>query len=164
MLNEQVLRVKKPTNHALKNASSRVEKPTNQALKTQVHELKNRQTRHYRTQVYELKNRQTRHYRTQVYELKNRQTRHYRTQVYELNTAFLLTTFTPSTTQTATKPLPLIRKHVSRQAHPLLRRAVVNRLLSPRFLSHPLLSEGLGEAFICQFLSFSLSHLRPFAF
>ena len=134
MLNEQVLRVKKPTNHALKNASSRVEKPTNQALKTQVHELKNRQTRHYRTQVY------------------------------ELNTAFLLTTFTPSTTQTATKPLPLIRKHVSRQAHPLLRRAVVNRLLSPRFLSHPLLSEGLGEAFICQFLSFSLSHLRPFAF
>ena len=149
MLNEQVLRVKKPTNHALKNASSRVEKPTNQALKTQVHELKNRQTRHYRTQVYELKNRQTRHYRTQV---------------YELNTAFLLTTFTPSTTQTATKPLPLIRKHVSRQAHPLLRRAVVNRLLSPRFLSHPLLSEGLGEAFICQFLSFSLSHLRPFAF
>ena len=116
MLNEQVLRVKKPTNHALKNASSRVEKPTNQALKTQVHELKNRQTRHYRTQVY------------------------------ELNTAFLLTTFTPSTTQTATKPLPLIRKHVSRQAHPLLRRAVVNRLLSPRFLSHPLLSEGLGEA------------------
>ena len=149
MLNEQVLRVKKPTNHALKNASSRVEKPTNQALKTQVHELKNRQTRHYRTQVYELKNRQTRHYRTQV---------------YELNTAFLLTTFTPSTTQTATKPLPLIRKHVSRQAHPLLRRAVVNRLLSPRFLSHPLLSEGLGEAFFCQFLSSSLSHLRPFAF
>ena len=134
MLNEQVLRVKKPTNHALKNASSRVEKPTNQALKTQVHELKNRQTRHYRTQVY------------------------------ELNTAFLLTTFTPSTTQTATKPLPLIRKHVSRQAHPLLRRAVVNRLLSPRFLSHPLLSEGLGEAFFCQFLSSSLSHLRPFTF
>ena len=149
MLNEQVLRVKKPTNQALKNTSLRVGKPTNQALKTQVHELKNRQTRHYRTQVYELKNRQTRHYRTQV---------------YELNTAFLLTTFTPSTTQTATKPLPLIRKHVSRQAHPLLRRAVVNRLLSPRFLSHPLLSEGLGEAFICQFLSFSLSHLRPFAF
>ena len=71
MLNEQVLRVKKPTNHALKNASLRVEKPTNQA------------------------------FRTQVYELKNRQTRHYRTQVYELNTAFLLTTFTPSTTQTA---------------------------------------------------------------
>ena len=50
-----------------------------------------------------------------------------KTQVYELNTAFLLTTFTPSTTQTVLKPLPLIRKHVSRQAHPL-----------------PL--EGLGEA------------------
>ena len=155
MLNEQVLRVKKPTNHALKNASSRVEKPTNQALKTQVHELKNRQTRHYRTQVYELKNRQTRHYRTQV---------------YELNTAFLLTTFTPSTTQTATKPLPLIRKHVSRQAHPLLRRAVVNRLLSPRFLSHPLLSEGLGEAFFVNFFpphfpiyALSPSKRRPFA-
>ena len=140
MLNEQVLRVKKPTNHALKNASSRVEKPTNQALKTQVHELKNRQTRHYRTQVY------------------------------ELNTAFLLTTFTPSTTQTATKPLPLIRKHVSRQAHPLLRRAVVNRLLSPRFLSHPLLSEGLGEAFFVNFFpphfpiyALSPSKRRPFA-
>ena len=95
MLNKQVLRVEKSTNHALK---------------------------------------------TQVYELKSRQTMHYRTQVYELNTAFLLTTSVPSTTQTAPKPLPLIRKHVSRQAHPLLRRAVVNRLLSPRFLSHPLLS------------------------
>ena len=81
----------------------------------------------------------------QVLRVGNRQTMHYRTHFYELNTAFLLTTFTPSTTQTATKPLPLNRKHVSRQAHPLLRRAVVNRLLSPRFLSHPLFIFAVKE-------------------
>ena len=87
-----------------------------------------------------------------------------KTQVHELNTPFFLTTSVPSTTQTAPKPLPLIRKHVSRQAHPLLRRAVVNRLLSPPF---PLTSPPFGGAwggFFCQFLSFFLSHLRPFAF
>ena len=100
----------------------------------------------------------------QVLRVKKTTNQALKTQVHELNTPFFLTTSVPSTTQTATKPLPLIRKHVSRQAHPLLRRAVVNRLLSPRFLSHPLLSEGLGEAFICQFLSFLLFNLRPFAF
>ncbi len=86
-----------------------------------------------------------------------------KTQVYELNIPFSLTISVPSTTQTAPKPLPLIRKHVSRQAHPLLRRAVVNRLLSPRFLSHPLLSEGLGEAFFVNFFpsSFPIYALLP---
>ena len=84
----------------------------------------------------------------QVLRVKKPTNRALKTQVYELNTPFPLTTSVPSTTQTTPKPLPLIRKHVSRQAHPLLRRAVVNRLLSPRFLSHPLLSEGLGEAFL----------------
>jgi len=84
----------------------------------------------------------------QVLRVKKTTNQALKTQVHELNTPFFLTTSVPSTTQTAPKPLPLIRKHVSRQAHPLLRRAVVNRLLSPRFLSHPLLSEGLGEAFL----------------
>ena len=92
----------------------------------------------------------------QVLRVKKPTNRALKTQVYELNTPFSLTISVPSTTQTAPKPLPLIRKHVSRQAHPLLRRAVVNRLLSPRFLSHPLLSEGLGEAFL------SISFLLPF--
>ena len=108
MLNNQVLRVEKSTNHALK---------------------------------------------TQVYELKSRQTMHYRTQVYELNTAFLLTTSVPSTTQTAPKPLPLIRKHVSRQAHPLpwtgLGRPPLRTCSPPSLPPFPLTSpppEGLGEA------------------
>ena len=108
MLNKQVLRVEKSTNHALK---------------------------------------------TQVYELKSRQTMHYRTQVYELNTAFLLTTSVPSTTQTAPKPLPLIRKHVSRQAHPLpwtgLGRPPLRTCSPPSLPPFPLTSpppEGLGEA------------------
>ena len=171
MLNKQVLRVGKTDKPCIQNTSLRVEKPTNQA---------------FRTQVYELKNQQTRHYRTQVYELKNWQTRHYRTQVYELNTPFLLTTSVPSTTQTALKPLPLNRKHVSRQAHPLLWRGLGRlplRTCSPFSIPlFPLTSpplEGLGEApslwflgsllwcvlfVFCQFLSFSLSHLRPFAF
>ena len=75
----------------------------------------------------------------QVLRVKKTTNQALKTQVHELNTPFFLTTSVPSTTQTTPKPLPLIRKHVSRQAHPLLRRAVVNRLLSPRFLSHPLL-------------------------
>ena len=134
MLNKQVLRVEKPTNRALKTQVYELEKPTNQALKTQV---------------------------------------------YELNTAFLLTTSVPSTIQTALKPLPLNRKHVSRQVHPLLRRGLGRpplRTCSP--FSIPLFpltsppSEGLGEAVslwclffvLCQFLSFLLFNLHPFAF
>ena len=118
MLNKQVLRIEKPLGYMLNEQVLRVKKPTNQALK-------NASLRVEKPTNQALK-----------------------TQVHELNTPFFLTTSVPSTTQTAPKPLPLIRKHVSRQAHPLLRRAVVNRLLSPRFLSHPLLSEGLGEAFL----------------
>ena len=110
MLNKQVLRIEKPLGYMLNEQVLRVKKPTNQALK-------NASLRVEKPTNQALK-----------------------TQVHELNTPFFLTTSVPSTTQTAPKPLPLIRKHVSRQAHPLLRRAVVNRLLSPRFLSHPLLS------------------------
>ena len=97
MLNKQVLRIEKPLGYMLNEQVLRVKKPTNQALK-------NASLRVEKPTNQALK-----------------------TQVHELNTAFLLTTFTPSTTQTAPKPLPLNRKHVSRQAHPL-----------------PL--EGLGEA------------------
>ena len=123
MLNEQVLRIEKPLGYMLNKQVLRVKKPTNHALKTQ------------------------------VYELKSRQTMHYRTQVYELNTAFLLTTSVPSTTQTAPKPLPLIRKHVSRQAHPLpwtgLGRPPLRTCSPPSLPPFPLTSppsEGLGEA------------------
>ena len=77
----------------------------------------------------------------------------FRTQVYELNTPFLLTTSVPSTTQTAPKPLPLIRKHVSRQAHPLpwtgLGRPPLRTCSPPSLPPFPLTSpppEGLGEA------------------
>ena len=133
MLNKQVLRVKKPTNQALK---------------------------------------------TQVYELKNRQTRHYRTQVYELNTTFLLTTSVPSTTQTALKPLPLNRKHVSRQAHPLPWRDLgrlplwtCSSLLYPTVSSHiPSFRRGLGRLLFVKFFPFCFpiyallpSKRRPFA-
>ena len=104
-------------------------------------------------QVLRVKKQTNQAFRTQVYELKSRQTMHYRTQVYELNTAFLLTTSVPSTTQTAPKPLPLIRKHVSRQAHPLpwtgLGRPPLRTCSPPSLPPFPLTSpppEGLGEA------------------
>ena len=61
-----------------------------------------------------------------------------KTQVYELNTPFLLTTSVPSTPQTALKPLPLNRKHVSRQAHPLLRLPKVKSKDFPRKVYIPL--------------------------
>ena len=89
----------------------------------------------------------------QVLRVKKPANQAFRTQVYELNTPFLLTTSVPSTTQTALKPLPLNRKHVSRQAHPLLWRGLGRlplRTCSP--FSIPLFpltsppSEGLGEA------------------
>ena len=156
MLNKQVLRVEKPTNQTLQNLSLRVEKPTNQA------------------------------FRTQVLRVKKQTNQAFRTQVYELNTPFLLTTSVPSTTQTALNPLPLNRKHVSRQAHPLPWRDLGGFLSG---LAHPFSiplfpltsppSEGLGEAsslwflgsllwcvlfVFCQFLSFLLFNLRPFAF
>ena len=118
MLNKQVLRVGKTLGYMRNKQVLRIEKPLGYMLNKQVLRVK-KSTNHA-----------------------------LKTQVYELNTAFLLTTFTPSTTQTAPKPLPLNRKHVSRQAHPLLRRVVVNRLLSPRFLSHPLLRRGLGRLFL----------------
>ena len=97
MLNKQVLRVGKTLGYMRNKQVLRIEKPLGYMLNKQVLRVK-KSTNHA-----------------------------LKTQVYELNTAFLLTTFTPSTTQTAPKPLPLNRKHVSRQAHPL-----------------PL--EGLGEA------------------
>ena len=89
----------------------------------------------------------------QVLRVKKTTNQALKTQVHELNTPFFLTTSVPSTTQTAPKPLPLIRKHVSRQAHPLLWRGLGRlplRTCSP--FSIPLFpltsppSEGLGEA------------------
>ena len=140
MLNKQVLRIEKPLGYMLNEQVLRVKKPTNQALK-------NASLRVEKPTNQALK-----------------------TQVHELNTPFFLTTSVPSTTQTAPKPLPLIRKHVSRQAHPLLRRAVVNRLLSHCFLSHPLLRRGLGSPLFVNFFPSSFpiyallpSKRRPFA-
>ena len=83
----------------------------------------------------------------------------FRTQVYELNTPFLLTTSVPSTTQTALKPLPLNRKHVSRQAHPLLRRGLgrlplwtCSSLLYPTVSSHiPSFGGAWGGSFFLVF-------------
>ena len=97
MLNKQVLRIEKPLGCMLNKQVLRVKKPLGYMLINQVLRVKKPTNHALKTQVYELKK------------------------------PFLLTTFTPSTTQTVLKPLPLIRKHVSRQAHPL-----------------PL--EGLGEA------------------
>ena len=156
MLNKQVLRVGKTLGYMRNKQVLRIEKPLGYMLNKQVLRVK-KSTNHA-----------------------------LKTQVYELNTAFLLTTFTPSTTQTAPKPLPLNRKHVSRQAHPLLRRGLGRlplRTCSPFSIPpYPLTSppsEGLGEApslwflgsllwcvlfVFCQLLSFFLSHLRPFAF
>ena len=140
MLNKQVLRIEKPLGYMLNKQVLRVGKPTN-------HALKNTSLRVEKPTNQALK-----------------------TQVHELNTPFFLTTSVPSTTQTAPKPLPLIRKHVSRQAHPLLRRAVVNRLLSHCFLSHPLLRRGLGRPLFVKFFPFCFpiyallpSKRRPFA-
>ena len=89
MLNKQVLRIEKPLGYMLNEQVLRVKKPTNQALK-------NASLRVEKPTNQALK-----------------------TQVHELNTPFFLTTSAPSATQTVLKPLPLIRKHVSRQAHPL---------------------------------------------
>ena len=99
MLNKQVLRVGKTLGYMRNKQVLRIEKPLGYMLNKQVLRVK-KSTNHA-----------------------------LKTQVYELNTAFLLTTFTPSTTQTAPKPLPLNRKHVSRQAHPLLRRGLGRLLL-----------------------------------
>ena len=140
MLNKQVLRVGKTLGYMRNKQVLRIEKPLGYMLNKQVLRVK-KSTNHA-----------------------------LKTQVYELNTAFLLTTFTPSTTQTATKPLPLNRKHVSRQAHPLLRRAVVNRLLSPPFpLTSPPFGGAWGGFFVNLFPSsfpiyaLSPSKRRPFA-
>ena len=130
MLNKQVLRIEKPLGYMLNEQVLRVKKPTNQALK-------NASLRVEKPTNQALK-----------------------TQVHELNTPFFLTTSVPSTTQTAPKPLPLIRKHVSRQAHPLLRRAVVNRLLSPPF---PLTSPPFGGAWGGFFVNFFPSSFPIYA-
>ena len=97
MLNKQVLRIEKPLGYMLNEQVLRVKKPTN-------HALKNPSSRVEKPTNQALKNTSLR-----------------------IEYPIFLTTSVPSTTQTAPKPLPLIRKHVSRQAHPL-----------------PL--EGLGEA------------------
>ena len=100
----------------------------------------------------------------QVLRVKKTTNQALKTQVHELNTPFFLTTSVPSTTQTAPKPLPLIRKHVSRQAHPLplegLGEASSQDLFTPSlshcFLSHPLLRRGLGRLLLFGFWGASL--------
>ena len=143
------LRVGKPLGCMLNKQVLRVKKPTNQALQNTSLRIENRQTRHYRTQVY------------------------------ELNTPFLLTTSVPSTTQTALKPLPLNRKHVSRQAHPLLWRGLgrlplrtCSPLLYPTVSSHiPSFGGAWGGSFslvfglaslVCAFCFLSISFLLTF--
>ena len=119
MLNKQVLRVGKTLGYMRNKQVLRIEKPLGYMLNKQVLRVK-KSTNHA-----------------------------LKTQVYELNTAFLLTTSAPSATQTVLKPLPLIRKHVSRQAHPL-----------------PL--EGLGEASLHGLVSHPYptvsSHIPSFGF
>ena len=140
MLNKQVLRVGKPTNHALKNTSLRIEKLTN-------HTLQNTYLR--------------------------------------VEHPISPNDFCPFNNPNSSKTFTLNRKHVSRQAHPLLWRGLGRLPLRTCSATHippfPLTSppsEGLGEApslwflgsllwcvlfVFCQFLSFLLFNLRPFA-
>ena len=142
MLNKQVLRIEKPLGYMRNKQVLRIEKPLGYMLNKQVLRIE-------KPLGYMLNK--------QVLRVKKPTNQALKTQVHELNTPFLLTTFTPSTTQT-------VLNH-DQNTYP------ARHIPSPwrglgRLLLFGFWARFFGVRFVvlCQILSLLFSHLRPFAF